>query len=226
MHMCLRPGVLSLLGLLLLAVPLLPPFTDDRRWLRDNQQPSRLRQRDLRHPGRSPFPHMLLSCFAHKVALIHREFAQHVSFQTDYRGFPDRSEEPSSSCKRFSSISWERDVFNFNNKHIFRAIKFPWSITDWFGSCLVGSVGRTLRVELLNETVEQFYRLAVVHLYSPIHHSLWSNRDRFAMKSLVVVEETCMISHIRLLQSSISQLSECNKLEKLEVFLEGWLSLI
>ena len=40
------------------------------------------------------------------------------------------------------------------------------------------------------------------------------------MGSLVVVEETCMISHIRLLQSSISQLLEY---KKLEVFLEGWL---
>ena len=38
------------------------------------------------------------------------------------------------------------------------------------------------------------------------------------MRSLVVVEETCMLSQIRLLQSSISQLLEYNKLE---VFFEG-----
>ena len=38
------------------------------------------------------------------------------------------------------------------------------------------------------------------------------------MRSLVVVEETCMISHIRLPQSSISQLLEYNKPE---VFPEG-----
>ena len=38
--------------------------------------------------------------------------------------------------------------------------------------------------------------------------------DRVSMRSLVVVEVTCMISHIRLLQSSISQLSEYNKLEE------------
>ena len=44
------------------------------------------------------------------------------------------------------------------------------------------------------------------------------NRDRVVMRSLVVVEETCMISHTKLLQSSISQLLEYNKLE---VFLEG-----
>ena len=48
--------------------------------------------------------------------------------------------------------------------------------------------------------------------------SLWSNRDRVVMRSLVVVEEICMIFHIKLLQSSISQLLEYNKLE---VFLEG-----
>ena len=51
-------------------------------------------------------------------------------------GFPDRSEEPSSSCKRFSSISWKRWRFTFNNKHIFCVLRFPWSITDWFGSWL------------------------------------------------------------------------------------------
>ena len=38
------------------------------------------------------------------------------------------------------------------------------------------------------------------------------------MRSLVEVEVKCMLSHIRLLQSSISQLLEYNKLE---VFLEG-----
>ena len=47
----------SLLRLLLLAVPLPLPFPDDRRWLHDNQQPARLRKRDLRHPGRLPPPH-------------------------------------------------------------------------------------------------------------------------------------------------------------------------
>ena len=41
---------------------------------------------------------------------IHREFAQQGCFHTDYQVSPDRSEEQSSSCKRFSSISWERDV--------------------------------------------------------------------------------------------------------------------
>ena len=73
-----------------------------------------------------------------------------------------------------------------------------------------------MRVELLLVTVEQLYPLAVGQLENPIELSLWSNRDRVVMRSLVVVEETCMISHI--IQSSISQLLEYNKLE---VFLEG-----
>ena len=38
------------------------------------------------------------------------------------------------------------------------------------------------------------------------------------MRSLVVVEVTCMLSHVRLLQFSIWQLLEYNRLE---VFLEG-----
>ena len=55
-------------------------------------------------------------------------------------------------------------------------------------------------------------------IVEPNSSFFWSNRDRVVMRSLVVVEETCMISHLRLLQSSISQLLECNKLE---VFFEG-----
>ena len=48
---------------------------------------------------------VLLSCYAHQVALIDREFAQLGCFQTDYElfftlgvisGCPDRSEEQSS----------------------------------------------------------------------------------------------------------------------------------
>ena len=73
---------------------------------------------------------------------------------------------------------------------------------------VVGLVGRTLRVELLHKTVERVYRLAVVQLWNPIDHSLWSNCDRVSMRSLVVVEEIRMIFHTRLLQSSFSQLLE------------------
>ena len=35
---------------------------------------------------------------------------------SDFTGFPVLSEEPSSSCKRLSSISCERDVFPFSTK--------------------------------------------------------------------------------------------------------------
>ena len=71
---------------------------------------------------------------------------------------------------------------------------------------LVGLVGRIL-------LVEQLLLVAVEQLLNPI---LLSNRD--VARSLVVVEVRCMLSHIRLLQSSIGQLLEQNKLE---VFLEG-----
>ena len=71
---------------------------------------------------------------------------------------------------------------------------------------LVGLVGRIL-------LVEQLLLVAVEQLLNPI---LLSNRD--VARSLVEVEVTCILSHIRLLQSSIGQLLEYNKLE---VFLEG-----
>ena len=64
---------------------------------------------------------------------------------------------------------------------------------------LVGLVGRILLVEkLLLLAVEQFLLAVVDQLLNPI---LLSNR--VVMRSLVVVEETCMLSHIRLLQFSI-----------------------
>ena len=46
-----------------------------------------------------------------------------------------------------------------------------------------------------------------------IDHSLWSNCDRVSMRSLVVVEDTSIVFHTRLLQFSIYQLLEYNKLE-------------
>ena len=77
-------------------------------------------------------------------------------------------------------------------------------------------VGRILLVwQLLLVTVEQLLLLIVNQ--NPMELPLWSNRDRVSMRSLVVVEEIRMIFHIRLLQFSISQLLEYNKLE---VFLE------
>ena len=66
---------------------------------------------------------------------------------------------------------------------------------------------------LLQKTVERVSRLAVVQLWNPIDNSLWSNCDRVSMRSLVVVEETSMVFHTKLLQFSIFQLLECTKLE-------------
>ena len=71
---------------------------------------------------------------------------------------------------------------------------------DFFG--LIGNFW--IVAQLVHPVVEQ--------LLNPILSS-----SHVSMTSLAVVEETCMLSHIRLLQSSISQLSEYNKLE---VFLE------
>ena len=71
---------------------------------------------------------------------------------------------------------------------------------------------------LLQNTVERVFQLAVAQLSNPIGHPLWSNRDRVSMRSLVVVEETSMVFHTKLLQFSIFQLLEYNKLE---VSLEG-----
>ena len=66
---------------------------------------------------------------------------------------------------------------------------------------------------LLQKTDERVFQLAVVQLCNRIDHSLWSNCDRVSMRSLVVVEETNIVFHTRLLQFSIFQLLECNRLE-------------
>ena len=50
-----------------------------------------------------------------------------------FTGFPVLSEEPSSLCKRLSSISCERDVFSFLHKNTFCVLRFLRSITDWIG---------------------------------------------------------------------------------------------
>ena len=75
--------------------------------------------------------------------------------------------------------------FTFNNKHIFCVLRFHRSITDWFGFWLGWSGERCMlnfSTRLLNEFTDWL-------LFNPIHHSLWSNRDRVYMRSLVVVEE-------------------------------------
>ena len=92
--------------------------------------------------------------------------------------------------------------FSFLHKNTFCVLRFPRSITDWIGFGLgldwVGLESST-RGELLQKTVERVFQLAVVQLYNPIDHSLWSNCDRVLMRSLVVVEETNIVFHTRLL---------------------------
>ena len=51
-----------------------------------------------------------LSCFAHQVALIYREFAQHGWLQTDYQVSLIDLKNQVLCANLFSSISWERDV--------------------------------------------------------------------------------------------------------------------
>ena len=65
-------------------------------------------------------------------------------------GFSDLSEEPSSSCKPFSSISWERDVSPLTTNTSSVLSGFP--IDHRLVWVLVGLVGRTLLAErcLLN----------------------------------------------------------------------------
>ena len=75
-------------------------------------------------------------------------------------------------------------TFTFNNKHLLCYQVSP--IDHRLVWVLVGLVGRTLDVEFLHKTVARVYQLAVVQLWNPIHHSLWFNRDRVVMRSLVV----------------------------------------
>ena len=51
-----------------------------------------------------------LSCYAHQVAQIHREFAQHGGFQTDYQVSLIDLKNRVLRENLFSSISWERDL--------------------------------------------------------------------------------------------------------------------
>ena len=74
---------------------------------------------------------------------------------------PDVSETQKFFVKPFSSDA--HGTFTFNNKHILHVLELA-LIDHEFVLGLVGLVGRTLRVELLLETVEQLYILAVDQL--------------------------------------------------------------
>ena len=115
-----------------------------------------------------------------------------------------------------SSISCERDVFPFSTKTRSVSSGFPDRSQIGLGLDWVGLESLT-RGASPKRTAERVFQLAVVQLYNSIDHFLWSTCDRVSMRSLVVVEETNIVFHTRLLQFSIYQLLECNKLE---VFLE------
>ena len=84
---------------------------------------------------------LFVNCCIRRYSLyITRMFSDSLS------GFPYLSEEPSSSCKPFSSISWGTGRFTFNNKtHLACPQVSP--IDHRLVWVLVGLVGRTLRVE-------------------------------------------------------------------------------
>ena len=153
-----------------------------------------------------------LSCLAPQVALFHREHAQHECLQTDLSGFPDLSEEPSSLCKRFSSISWERDVVPSSTKTCSVSSGFPdrSQIGLGFGWVSLENLTRWTSPKDCWTSLPTGWCSTVEPNSSFPLVQLWY---RVSMRSLVVVEETGMIFHIGLLQSSISQFLDFNELE-------------
>ena len=88
-------------------------------------------------------------------------------FSDRLSGFPDRFEQPSSSCKPFSSISWEQDVFLSSCTPItscvmsgrpdlsrigFRVGRFDWKLLD---SCQLLHVERDLNPLLFSIRVSK-----------------------------------------------------------------------
>ena len=80
-----------------------------------------------------------------------------------FTGFPVLSEEPSSLCKRLSSISCERDVFSFLHKNTFCVLRFP-PIDHRLDWVWIGLVWKIQHEVLLQKTVEQAFQLADVQL--------------------------------------------------------------
>ena len=134
-----------------------------------------------------------------------------------FTGFPVLSEEPSSSCKPFSSISWERDVSPLTTNTSSVSSGFPDRSQigfgfglGWFGEFYMLNFSK----RLLNEFTDWLLfncRTRLIISFSPIEIVFqrdlwwWSRRQVW--------------SFIQNFSSfSISQLLECNKLE---VFLEG-----
>ena len=126
-----------------------------------------------------------LSCLTPQVPLFHREHAQRECLQTVSQVSPIYLKSQVLCAIVFHRSRGNGTFFLYPQKHVLCPQVSPIDHRlDWV---LVGLVWRILHVELLHKTVERVYRLAVVQLWSPIHHSLWSNCDRVSMRSLVVV---------------------------------------
>ena len=151
-----------------------------------------------------------LSCLAPQVALFHREHARRECLQTVSQIFPVLSEEPSSLCKRLSSISCKQD-FSFIHRKAFCVLRCPRSITDWIGLDWVTLESLTRDTSPKDcwtsfqtsccSTVEPNWSFPLVQLWSCLHEIFGGGRgDKYGL-------------HTELLQFSIFQLLECNELE-------------
>ena len=162
--------------------------------------------------GRNKFYHCVCACarfhrFPCSIVIMHD-----ANVFRQFHRFPVLSEDPSSLCKRLSSISCERDVFPFSTKTRSVSSGFPDRSQIWIGFGL-GLFGKLNTWCFSKRLLNEFSNWLLFNCKNPIDHSLWSNCDRVSMRSLVVVEETSIVFHTRLLQFSIFQLLECKKLE-------------
>ena len=128
---------------------------------------------------------------------------ERVWFTSVSTGRPVLSEELSSSLKELTLISWERDVFlpsfMLSSRPDLSRIGFGVGWVDWKNvACLATSPSGCRTTSPL--VVEQ--------LSNPILLSIRASR-----RSLAEVEVTCLLFRIRLLQFSVWQLLEYNKLE-------------
>ena len=102
-------------------------------------------------------------------------------------------------------------TFFFYSQNTFCVLKFPRSITDWIGFGL-GWFGKLnpwcFSKRLLNEFSNWLLFNCRTQLIIPSGPIVI-----VSMRSLVVVEVTCILFRIRLLQFSIFQLLDSNKLE-------------
>ena len=157
-----------------------------------------------------------LSCLAPHVPLFHREHAQHGCLQTFSQLSPIYLKNQVLCANVFHRSRVNGTFFLYPQKTRSVSSSFPDRSQIGLGFGWVGLESLTRGASPKN--FARISLLAVVQLWNPIDHSLQPNRD--VTRSLVVVDVTCMLSYVKLIQSSIWQLWEYNKLE---VFLEKWL---